>query len=82
MAIDSARDLPTGSLGRALEAAGLNGPMTQSGSLFELGVLADDVEALAIRVVHALKSLLAELPFVLIPQRVGACAFHLRPPSG
>ncbi len=80
--IDSARDLPAGLLGRTLAAFGLSGPIEEIGSHLELGVLADDIEQVATRVLHALESLLAELPFPLVPQRVGTSSFHLGPPAG
>ncbi len=80
--IDSARDLPAGLVGRTLAAFGLSGPVQEIGSRLELGVLADDVEQVAARVLHALESLLAELPFPLIAQRVGTSSFHLHPPAG
>ena len=80
--IESARELPSGALSRALASCGVDGPMEQTGSLFSLGALGESLEHVAARVSRALDTLLAELPFPLVPERIGPSSFYLHPPAG
>ena len=81
VSIESVLAVPADDMVAALSVEGVEGTVLETDPFLSMAVPADDEAKLASRIAHALDTLIADRRLSLVPERIGASAFVLRPPA-
>ena len=79
--IESVLAVPPDDMLAALSAGGVRGTVLETDPRLRMDVDADDADGLGARIGHALETLIADRRLSLVPERIGAADFVLRPPA-
>jgi hypothetical protein len=77
--IESVLAVPADDVLAALSAGGVRGTILATDPCLRMDVESDDADGLDTRIGHALETLIASRRWSLVPERIGAADFVLRP---